>query len=943
MANVVEVIFRGVDQLSQEVNRATRNTDTLIGTLRRVGGAIAGAFALDSITATVDEMTLLENRLRVVAGRFGSIRAVQRDLFSLAQETRSALSGVSILYSRIALNSEELGLSHQRILDLTKAVNQAVQISGGTAQEAAAGIIQFSQAIASGVLRGDELRSITEQMPRLAKAISDGLGVTIGDLRRMGAEGELGAKRVINALESQKEVLDKEFGSTEFTIGQSFTQLGNSLKVLADNANEASGATKTIGAGVRFLARSLEEIDFSSIKIAKLRAELVFLAAEAQSIELGITMRKNDPKLKHEIPELERQLKEVRDQALNTMVAIRALQDTPTIGPDLTLPIATAPEGSEAAAKMIAELEQSIGALTKSQRELALEQVIANKGSYEQGQNILRLTDAFERGQIDKQIKEIVEALEEEVSTLGLSGAALQEHMVTRLMAGKTTEEYTDLLKRAADARAAIEEHGRSQKIDDFVKQMQEEVGALGKTGVALTQYRLQLLGAEEGTQEYIDAVAAAAKIEEFDRAESIKSIIDALREQAATYGESARAISLYRLALAEAKPEEIAEANKLWDEIEAATRRLELRRTAAERFRRGEMSQIFDPDEGPVPEGFEIEDPLQDMARHFDGMVSDFEEATDEMSVFAEQAARNIQDFFADWLFDPFEEGLKGMLRGFIDVLRRMVAEALAANILKAIFGEETDKNGNNKGLLGLLMNFGLKTATGAVAKTSPVQQKPDLGALISGGMGAAAAASGAEGGFFDEVIVTPKGTLFSQQKSSNNDLQDMVEAITNGGLGAESSRSNGMGLFSNLFNRRAEEKQSGGNDLQDMVEALQGGGKKKKATAGLGNFFGSILGAFLGKGLAVGGWTGPAGMIHPVNEREPEFLISPSRSQVVPLSKMAAAGFGGRGGGTYAPSTTMNVNSNISPLELEALIRRNNDMMMARFKQMMLDGVLT
>src|SRR5690606_18745696 len=113
------------------------------------------------------------------------------------------------------------------LLTLTEATNQSIQISGATTQEAAAGVIQFAQALASGELRGDELRSVLENMPRLAQAIADGLKTDIGGLRDLAEQGELTAERVTQALLGQAGVIESEFGHLDRTVGQAMTQLAN--------------------------------------------------------------------------------------------------------------------------------------------------------------------------------------------------------------------------------------------------------------------------------------------------------------------------------------------------------------------------------------------------------------------------------------------------------------------------------------------------------------------------------------------------------------------------------------------------------------------------------------------------------------------------------------------------------------------------------------------
>src|SRR5690606_25544623 len=112
----------------------------------------------------------------------------------------------------------DLGIANAELIDLTRTVNQAIQISGATAAESSAGIVQFAQALASNRLGGDELRSVLEQMPRLARALADGLGVTIGELRALAKEGKLTTDAIVGALQSQAPKIAEEFAKVKPTV-----------------------------------------------------------------------------------------------------------------------------------------------------------------------------------------------------------------------------------------------------------------------------------------------------------------------------------------------------------------------------------------------------------------------------------------------------------------------------------------------------------------------------------------------------------------------------------------------------------------------------------------------------------------------------------------------------------------------------------------------------
>lgn len=232
-------------------------------------------------------MTLLQSKLRLVTSGEAELAMVQEAVIDLARDTRQSFEAVGELYARVARSSKELGASQSDILKVVKAVSQAIQISGNSASEAEAGMIQLSQALASGTLRGDELRSVLEQMPRVAQAIAEGLGVTVGQLRKLGAEGKLTSQHVFQALISQSENLNEEFRKLTPTIGQSFTVLFNELKRTTSELLRSSGATDALTSSIKKLSEAIRALpDFAKF-IGEETAAMLHGAAAGDVVRLN--------------------------------------------------------------------------------------------------------------------------------------------------------------------------------------------------------------------------------------------------------------------------------------------------------------------------------------------------------------------------------------------------------------------------------------------------------------------------------------------------------------------------------------------------------------------------------------------------------------------------------------------------------------------------------
>lgn len=202
----------------------------------RIGAALAGiatvATAREFLRIT-DSAKQLEAQLRLATRESGNFAQAQDDVRRIAAGTRSGLEETAQLYATFQRNAQELGITQEQSARATETVTKAFQISGATAAEAAGGLRQFLQGLQSGALRGEELNSVLENAPRLAKLLADSLGVTIGQLRAMGQEGDLAADKLIDALTNQKFTagIDAEFRELPVTFDQAMTQVYNAAVI----------------------------------------------------------------------------------------------------------------------------------------------------------------------------------------------------------------------------------------------------------------------------------------------------------------------------------------------------------------------------------------------------------------------------------------------------------------------------------------------------------------------------------------------------------------------------------------------------------------------------------------------------------------------------------------------------------------------------------------
>lgn len=245
---------KDIDLVDRSALRLTKSAGGLAG----IAGpaalvAAAGAAAVGFVRAA-DAVTTLQNSLKLATGSSTAAAAAYESLFDIAQRSRTSFTELGSTYAALARAGNEMGVSQQRLLKVTEAVGNAVAISGGSAESARAALVQLGQGLASGVLRGEELNSIMEQTPRLARAIADGLNVPIGKLRELGAAGELTAEQVLNALEASAGTLANEVQGSTVTVGQAFTQLQNATLKAVGDIDAATGASAGLASEIQALA-----------------------------------------------------------------------------------------------------------------------------------------------------------------------------------------------------------------------------------------------------------------------------------------------------------------------------------------------------------------------------------------------------------------------------------------------------------------------------------------------------------------------------------------------------------------------------------------------------------------------------------------------------------------------------------------------------------------
>lgn len=224
---------RKFDRAMSGIQRSASATEGLVSrAMSGITGALAGVSAIAlarSFLDIADTAKKLEAQLRLATAGFGSFAKAQEDVRRIAADTRSGLEETASLYGNFARGAKELGASQDDAARATETFAKTLKISGADANQAASATLQFGQALAAGALRGDELNSVLEASPRLARLLTESMGKPIGEIKALGEAGELTADKLLNALTNQKFTagIDAEFRELPVTFDDAMTQVEN--------------------------------------------------------------------------------------------------------------------------------------------------------------------------------------------------------------------------------------------------------------------------------------------------------------------------------------------------------------------------------------------------------------------------------------------------------------------------------------------------------------------------------------------------------------------------------------------------------------------------------------------------------------------------------------------------------------------------------------------
>ncbi|HDR1278047.1 TPA: tape measure protein [Pasteurella multocida] len=250
----------GIESISRQLARLQHFSTGLIG-------INIGASGIQSLFNTADAYNNYEARIRLVSRSNKEAQGTFRELMQVANDTGQLFEATAELYTRV-YRSMGSNANNAEILQFTKTIQQALVVSGAGAQEAKAALIQLSQGLASGTLRGEEFNSVAEQAPVILEILQKSLGKTRGELRKMAEDGKLTPQLILAATKEAQEQIQAQYDQMPKTISRAVNELSNAWLQFIGQADNASSASSLIASSISALASSLDELGAIAIVVS---------------------------------------------------------------------------------------------------------------------------------------------------------------------------------------------------------------------------------------------------------------------------------------------------------------------------------------------------------------------------------------------------------------------------------------------------------------------------------------------------------------------------------------------------------------------------------------------------------------------------------------------------------------------------------------------------
>lgn len=519
------------------MNKAKRSFDLTGSSIAKLAGGISAIYITKQLIQMADTYTLMDNKLKLVTKSADELKYVQEGLYQQSLRSFSSYESSVDLYSRFAKATETLGTSQSELLRVTETLNKAMIISGATQEEAKNAIIQLSQGMASGVLRGEEFNSIMENGSRISKMLADYLKVDIGQLREMAKEGKITSEVMMKAFTAATDTIDNEFKKMQPTIDQAMTNLRTVFGRLLSDSNKSAEGTKSVANEIMKLAETIEQ---NKPGIIELFTEIISLAGKAaraignigQSLQGWGAVKRGDLGIGEFATMGPADLKkwlagnDTEEKRINNQIARLRQKRAGAILPHYQAPID----------KEIAQLEAKLRAAQG--KESTADNYVPSSGRKpgaggaggkdKKGSGKSEAEKAFERGQ------QAIMQLEREGAAIG--DVTREEQMLWEVTKGKYKDLDEGQKKRLIGLAAEIDSLSQMNEAEKeiiknweenekTIERLKEQAATIGMTETQIALYNLAL---KDATKEQI--ASASATLADIEKKTQLKQILEDIR-----------------------------------------------------------------------------------------------------------------------------------------------------------------------------------------------------------------------------------------------------------------------------------------------------------------------------------------------------------------------------------------------------------------------------
>lgn len=289
---LLKQIQTGFNEVGKEAKKANDQLKSFGNSLKAIFAGYIAQVGISNLMQMADSYSLLFDRIKVFTGSAETASEVFSKINDLARENNSSIESIATVYNRLSLSLSDVGVNSDQLLRITDLLTKSFRLSGATVSEATAATIQLSQGLASGQLRGQELRSVLEQNAIVGKLLADTLKVTRGQLMKMAEDGKITSEVFIKALNAGSVELDKNASQLGVTFEQVGLKIRDKFTVAVGEASKEMDVAGKLSKGIDFVSEKSEALAaaFGVLAVGFAAMKVSIAAVIGGLVKLGIVI-----------------------------------------------------------------------------------------------------------------------------------------------------------------------------------------------------------------------------------------------------------------------------------------------------------------------------------------------------------------------------------------------------------------------------------------------------------------------------------------------------------------------------------------------------------------------------------------------------------------------------------------------------------------------------